>query len=164
MGLKNPAPEVRFLLEAQRIMNVKERFWKKVNKTETCWLWTAATRAGYGAFKIGKKIEGAHRVAYKLFNGDIGDKLVCHSCDNKLCVNPEHLFIGTYSDNLNDSYDKGRKIWNYGKKIRHGTESRYSHHACRCDKCKYAHKIYRREQRKNKHTIPEKNNGSSRGS
>ena len=145
-----------------------ERFWCKVTIAgpNDCWEWIAGKNDyGYGLFSFDCRHMRAHRFSFWIHTGIWpGDLCVCHSCDNKLCVKPEHLFIGTYSDNLNDSYDKGRKIWNYGKKIRHGTESRYSHHACRCDKCKYAHKIYRREQRKNKHTIPEKNNGSSRGS
>ena len=94
-----------------------ERFEAKVQKGEGCWTWLGARMAnGYGAigdvYKGGKyRISRAHRVAYELYRGRIpAKKLVCHSCDNPLCVNPDHLFIGTHSDNLLDAYRKGRKV------------------------------------------------------
>ncbi len=72
-----------------------ERFWAKVNKTETCWLWTAGQRSwGYGSFWDGvrKKRWSAHRFAYELLVGGIPDGLVLdHLCRTPLCVNPEHL-------------------------------------------------------------------------
>lgn len=94
--------------------NTYDRFIEKVNKTEGCWEWTAATyRGGYGhfrAFTDGKwKMIKAHRYSYSHFKGEIPKgMLVCHTCDNPKCVNPEHLFIGTHSDNMVDKINKGR--------------------------------------------------------
>lgn len=102
---------------ARRTNNVDmERFFSKVNKTERCWEWTAALRNGYGAFKINKKIYSAHRVSWELANGKIPANLfVCHKCDNPKCVNPDHLFLGTRSDNMKDAFKKGRLNLEYAR-------------------------------------------------
>lgn len=92
----------------------EERFWAKVQKTDTCWLWTGArTKLGYGHFGVAQnKIMGAHRVAYLLLCGPITESMfVCHNCpggDNPSCVNPAHLFLGTALDNVQDRHQKGR--------------------------------------------------------
>jgi len=92
-----------------------ERFWPKVKKTDGCWIWTAGTDEGYGAISTthepdcGKK-ERAHVFAYKRLVGDIPEGMyVCHKCDNRLCVRPSHLFLGTHLDNQRDKLSKGRQ-------------------------------------------------------
>jgi hypothetical protein len=75
-----------------------------------CWNWTKhLSGGGYGAFKIEGIMRPAHRVSYELFWGEIPDGLqVCHRCDNKRCINPDHLFLGTQKDNIADCIKKGR--------------------------------------------------------
>lgn len=95
---------------------IAQRFWAKVRKTDTCWLWTASTRdKGYGAFSYrvdGKQIQDrAHRYSWVLRHGAIPDGLwVLHRCDVPACVNPAHLFLGTSDDNISDMIKKGRHV------------------------------------------------------
>lgn len=92
-----------------------DRFFEKVKVFEEtgCWLWQGATnnpdlKQAYGIFQMDKKKHGAHRAAWIMFRGEIPEgMLLCHKCDVKLCVNPDHLFVGTYSDNLEDAFKKG---------------------------------------------------------
>ncbi len=96
----------------------KERFFEKVDKSGDCWLWTGGTRGNddlqYGTTWVDGKHESAHRYSWVLHNGEIpsgGDcrgMCVCHTCDTPLCVNPDHLFLGTHTDNMRDKIDKGR--------------------------------------------------------
>lgn len=93
--------------------NVTERFWEKVEIKEAneCWEWKAGLRQGfgYGQFSFNGYPEFSHRVAWQLTNGDIpAGKLICHKCDNPLCVNPSHLFCGDQAMNIKDMASKSR--------------------------------------------------------
>ena len=69
------------------------------------------TRRGYGRARYeGKRVE-AHRLAYRLFVGDPGERYVLHSCDNRCCINPKHLSLGTHQDNMDDMVAKGRQAY-----------------------------------------------------
>lgn len=86
------------------------RFNKKFIKSNKCWEWIGAKdSSGYGRFWTGKKNTGAHQYSYTITKGTIPNKMVVmHTCDNSLCVNPEHLNIGTQKDNIQDMYIKSR--------------------------------------------------------
>jgi hypothetical protein len=90
---------------------MEQRFLSKVNKTPTCWLWTAyLDNDGYGKFWIDGRNINAHRVAYELWKGQIPDGMVMrHACDEPSCVNPEHLLFGTQADNIRDKVERGRQ-------------------------------------------------------
>lgn len=97
--------------------NQINNFWIKVDKNKSktywngtlCWEWIASKRDDYGCFGIEGKIEGSHRISWFLENGVIPTGMfVLHHCDNRSCVNPEHLFLGTNQDNMTDMKLKGR--------------------------------------------------------
>jgi len=77
-----------------------------------CWEWDGAIfkKTGYGQFGSGKSgVYTAHKYSYQLFKGQVPEGLfVCHSCDNRKCFNPNHLWVGTHADNMNDMIQKGR--------------------------------------------------------
>lgn len=86
-----------------------ERFWAKVDKSGSCWLWTGATTKGYGQLTHEKRHLYAHRFSWEIANGQIPKGyVVCHRCDTPLCVNPDHLFVGRQRENIADCIRKGR--------------------------------------------------------
>ena len=94
-----------------------QNFWSRVQKGDGCWIWLGGIQsAGYGMFRfLGEHIT-AHRVAFRSENPNtnITGLDVCHHCDNRLCVRPDHLFLGTRKDNMTDMVKKGRS--NYGER------------------------------------------------
>lgn len=97
----------------------KARFWAKVNKREhdECWEWTAGRfSSGYGSFSLQGKNYGSNRIAYFLKFGFIEKEFFClHSCDNRTCCNPNHIFTGTNQDNMDDMVKKGRSFHAIGE-------------------------------------------------
>ncbi len=95
----------------------KKRFEKTVVKKEGCWDWKGCQHhSGYVPFKeIHRKNGLAHRASWIIYRGEIPEgMLVCHTCDNKRCTNPDHLFLGSHKENTQDMHSKGRG--NIGKK------------------------------------------------
>lgn len=108
-----------------------ERFWAKVEKAgpDECWQWQAGgDKQGYGHFWMPtlKRMVAAHRVSFEIANGPLPVKkvgtmgsvgtVVCHTCDNPGCVNPNHLFAGTQRDNNADKVRKGRQASHPGER------------------------------------------------
>lgn len=100
-------------------------FQDRILKTSYCWIWkgTVNKRWGYGYFRDGEKLQRAHRVSWFITHGELPrDTHVLHKCDNRLCVNPEHLYLGTQKDNMGDRKRRGKYHdqkgeMNYGAKL-----------------------------------------------
>lgn len=99
-----------------------EDFWASIEKTDGCWLWKGTrNNMGYGWFHYQGKSFLAHRYSFELAFGKIPHGLlVLHHCDHPLCVNPEHLFLGTQADNMHDMISKGRANLARGPEILQG--------------------------------------------
>ena len=109
-----------------------QRFFDKINKSEDgCWLWTAGGRGtGYGAIKYNGKIVDAHRVSWILHFGEIPEGMfICHKCDVRKCVNPDHLFIGTHKDNMQDCIKKGRFVRSEISQFKNGNKPPNRHYS-----------------------------------
>ena len=112
-------------------------------------------RTGYGKMTFGGRADGAHRVAFSLFVWPLKQgKIVCHSCDNPSCVNPRHLWAGSYSDNMYDAVRKGRLVSPFKKRCKRGHEfteentAYYETGSRRCRKCRRI--IWKRHAKKKK--------------
>lgn len=92
-------------------IDLSHPFWSKVDIKDraNCWQWLASIRGdGYGQYHFDERNQGAHRVAFQLAIGEIPNGLhVCHHCDNKECVNPDHLYLATNRQNLIDAGRRG---------------------------------------------------------
>lgn len=104
-----------------RAKAIEERFWSKVGEhsnPDECWNWIASINGGgYGKIFYNGKHVDSHRMAWILTYGEIPEGLqVCHTCDNRKCVNPNHLFLGTPLDNMVDKQNKGRAKAPQGEK------------------------------------------------
>ena len=88
---------------------IEERFWYYVEKSDGCWLWRGSLSSGYGYLGINYKKIGAHVFSWEMVNGKVPEGMfVCHHCDVRNCVRPDHLFAGTQKDNMNDCVIKNR--------------------------------------------------------
>ena len=86
-------------------------FWPRVKKSDGCWLWVGGKGNGYGYVWHDNRTKRAHRVSWEMAYGPIPLGLfVCHKCDTPLCVRPDHLFLGTAKDNIEDCFIKGRLV------------------------------------------------------
>lgn len=96
---------------AQRFKTPQERFLEKASPANErgCTLWNGSIRNNYGQFSMGNKTWKSSRAAWVLFKGEIPvGGIICHHCDEPLCVNLEHLYVGSYSDNMRDKVNRGR--------------------------------------------------------
>lgn len=95
----------------RKLLDPRIRFWSQVETGDVteCWLWRASLSSGYGAFWDGEVVVRAHVYSWELVNGPVPDGLcVLHTCDVRKCVNPTHLYAGTYQDNSDDAYARNR--------------------------------------------------------
>jgi len=96
-----------------KMLPIENRFWERVNKTKTCWIFTGTLNGimGYGTISREGIQTPAHRVSWEIHNGPIPFGMwVLHKCDNPPCVNPEHLYLGTVTENTNDKVNRGRLL------------------------------------------------------
>jgi hypothetical protein len=98
---------------------LEERFDAKYipEPNSGCWLWESGFDGwGYGRLKYRRKYLAAHRLSWTIHRGEIPTGMwVLHKCDTPVCVNPDHLFLGTHRDNMRDMVQKGRSYWRFGE-------------------------------------------------
>jgi hypothetical protein len=98
---------------ALKHLTLRERFeeYYKESSKDECWEWLSnLDKNGYGEIRVNNKTKKAHRISYELYKGEIPiNMFICHKCDNPSCVNPNHLFLGTHQDNVNDKVNKKRQ-------------------------------------------------------
>lgn len=103
----------------------------KIDETTDCWIWQGGrNNIGYGFIRDGDRMRTAHRVSYEIHNNQTIPKYmcVCHTCDNPLCVNPDHLWLGTRRQNFDDMVNKGRaKLWAQTRKGKKQPTTECSH-------------------------------------
>ena len=118
---------------------IMERFFSRVEKTDSCWIWKGGTRGknGYGAIKIDGKTVSVHKYAYTKLKGEIPDKHdISHTCNNKLCVNPDHIIAITRKQNYDNAVKRGTITPPKNEHLKkHPSLSAYRN-GCHCDGCK----------------------------
>jgi hypothetical protein len=101
-------------VKQRKLIPIQDRLFSRVTKTKDCWLWNGGVVGhGYGYINRGRRGDGfvsTHRASWEIAYGEISEGMeVLHKCDNPACVNPEHLFLGSQKDNVDDMISKNRR-------------------------------------------------------
>lgn len=104
--------------EEEKEKRIKELIDRNVDKSSGCWVWKGYKgKLGYSVVHYDNKPMQGHRASYLIYKGNIPKELqVCHTCDNRACLNPEHLYLGSAKDNARDRDQRGRKASTLGSK------------------------------------------------